>query len=284
VICQADHGDLPRWLAALSRLEIALTRHDASEQREALMELHPWRKGPVTIGAIDVDAEWRSDWKWDRFLRAGLDLQDQLVLDVGCGNGYYILRMLQSGARGVLGIDPMWLYVTQWLAIRTGRAIDTANASLPATVLPLPLESLPETAHCFDVVFSCGILAHRRSPFDHLLDVQARLRPGGTLVLETLVLQDAPGQVLVPLDRYAQMRNVWFVPDVAELVNWICRVGFEDIELVDVAPTSCEEQRSTPWMRFQSLADGLDPEKSDRTVEGYPAPVRAMLLARAPRN
>jgi tRNA (mo5U34)-methyltransferase len=32
-------------------------------------------------------------------------------------------------------------------------------------------------------------------------------------------------------------------------------------------------------MRFQSLADFLDPADPDRTIEGHPAPTRALLLA-----
>ncbi|MDA0660891.1 MAG: tRNA 5-methoxyuridine(34)/uridine 5-oxyacetic acid(34) synthase CmoB [Planctomycetota bacterium] len=273
VVHRSEHGDLPRWLAALADLERAVRDGDTLSVREALMSFHPWRKGPVHVGSVQIDAEWRSDWKWERFQRAGCDLRGKLVLDVGCGNGYYLLRMLEAGARAVIGIDPMWLYVMQWLVLRSTRPPE------PAVVLPLGLEALPETRHCFDVVFSWGILAHRRSPFDHLFDLQSRLRPGGTLALETLVLHDAPGRVLVPPDRYAQMRNVWFIPDVTELVRWLERVGYVDVRIVDVTPTTCEEQRATEWMKFLSLADALDPTRSDRTIEGHPAPVRAMILA-----
>ena len=42
-----------------------------------------------------------------------------------------------------------------------------------------------------------------------------------------------------------------------------------------------DEQRSTEWMRFDSLASALDPNDSGRTVEGWPAPERALLLAEA---
>lgn len=273
VVHRSEHGDLPRWLAALGALDLAIRDQNATSVRESLMEFHPWRKGPVNVGTVQIDAEWRSDWKWERFQRSGCDLRGKIVFDVGCGNGYYLLRMLEAGAQAVIGIDPMWLYVMQWLVLRSTRSPE------PAVVLPLGLEELPETRHCFDVVFSWGVLAHRRSPFDHLFDLQSRLRPGGTLVMETLVLQNAPGCVLVPPDRYANMRNVWFIPDVKELVRWLERVGYVDIRIVDVTPTTCEEQRATEWMRFLSLADALDPQQPDRTIEGHPAPVRAMVLA-----
>jgi tRNA (mo5U34)-methyltransferase len=48
---------------------------------------------------------------------------------------------------------------------------------------------------------------------------------------------------------------------------------------VDVAATSLEEQRATEWMDSQSLADFLDPNNQTKTIEGYPAPLRAVLVA-----
>ena len=58
------------------------------------------------------------------------------------------------------------------------------------------------------------------------------------------------------------------------------RCGFTDIRVVDSTRTTVEEQRSTDWMTFESLADFLSPTDHTRTVEGHPAPLRAMLLAR----
>ena len=55
-----------------------------------------------------------------------------------------------------------------------------------------------------------------------------------------------------------------------------------NVRIVDVTPTSVQEQRTTGWMRFQSLADFLDPQDATRTVEGYPAPVRAIAIAEKP--
>ena len=57
-----------------------------------------------------------------------------------------------------------------------------------------------------------GVLYHRRSPIDHLLELRGALREGGQLVLETLVIEGGDDRVLVPAGRYAKMRNVWFIP------------------------------------------------------------------------
>ncbi|MCF3996362.1 tRNA 5-methoxyuridine(34)/uridine 5-oxyacetic acid(34) synthase CmoB, partial [Pseudomonas aeruginosa] len=152
----------------------------------------------------------------------------------------------------------------------------------PAWHLPLALEDLPEKLEGFDTVFSMGVLYHRRSPIDHLLALKDCLKRGGELVLETLVVEGDASTVLVPEDRYAQMRNVWFLPSVAALELWLRRAGFADARCVDVSLTSVEEQRSTEWMRFQSLPEFLDPQDRSRTVEGLPAPMRATLVARKP--
>jgi len=82
-------------------------------------------------------------------------------------------------------------------------------------------------------------------------------------------------------ERYAQMRNVWFLPSTAALTVWLARVGFKNIKVVDVAATTVSEQRRTEWMDSLSLADFLDPQDPTKTIEGYPAPMRAVIIANA---
>ncbi|MFZ5653742.1 MAG: tRNA 5-methoxyuridine(34)/uridine 5-oxyacetic acid(34) synthase CmoB [Pseudomonadota bacterium] len=287
----ARWGDLPAWRAALDRLpalrpgtldlrtgvRIGRPEEAGDGEREALraalMELHPWRKGPFELFGLHLDSEWRSDWKWQRLAPQLDDLGGRLVLDVGCGNGYYCLRMLGAGARRVIGIDPAARFVMQFEALRR------YTGPLPADVLPLGIEQLPERLAAFDTLFSMGVLYHRRSPFDHLRELRELLRPGGQLVLETLVIEGGPGQVLVPEDRYAKMPNVWFLPSPDTLLAWLRKAGFRTPRLVDVTPTTPQEQRRTPWMRFESLADFLDPADPTLTLEGHPAPRRGIFLA-----
>jgi tRNA (mo5U34)-methyltransferase len=244
--------------------------------RELLMQLHPWRKGPYEICGLFIDTEWRSDWKWERLRPHIQPLQGRLVLDVGCGNGYHGWRMLGEGARQVIGIDPTQLFVLQFEAMR-----HFLDRQAPLQVLPLAVQDLPANLQGFDTVFSMGVLYHRRSPFAHLAELKGALRKGGELVLETLVIEGGLGEVLVPEGRYAKMRNVWFIPSAETLNSWLRRAGFRRIRLIDSSQTSVEEQRSTAWMRFESLADYLDPQDRNRTVEGYPAPRRAIFVAQA---
>ena len=287
------HGDMPRWLAAVSGLPDVAAKLDASVDRiclaaaqaggleEAairsnLRQLMPWRKGPFEFFGVKVDTEWRSDWKWQRITPHISSLSGRSVLDVGCGSGYHCWRMWAEGARAVLGIDPTLLYFFQYLSLKR------YAPSVPVWYAPVRLEELPLDSQAFDTVFSMGVLYHRRSPLDHLAELYAALRPGGELVLETLVVDGDINTVLVPEDRYASMRNVFFLPSAQMLERWLRRCGFTEVRTVDVCITDVKEQHSTEWMTFQSLADFLDPSDVSRTIEGYPAPCRVTVIARRP--
>ena len=284
------HGDLPRWHRALESLPagsasanlggsvpgLGSAAKDPQALQDILMELHPWRKGPLTLGGIRIEAEWRSDWKWDR-VRPHIDLCGLRILDIGCGNGYFGLRMLEAGASLVVGIDPTLLFVMQWLACRH------FSGDIPNYVLPLGIEDLPARPAAFGAVFTMGVLYHRKEPVHHLKRIRSLLRAGGTMVLETLVLPPGSEQaLLIPKDRYARMRNVWAVPGTGQLESWAGEAGFDDYRLVNRTITGIEEQRSTDWMRFESLEKALDPLDAGKTVEGHPAPVRVVVIARNP--
>ena len=289
---QERYGDLPRWLealAALPNLQAGTVQLDSDQVgvignapldtatlttlEQSLRALHPWRKGPFHLFGIDIDTEWRSDWKWNRLAPHISSLHGRRVLDVGCGSGYHCWRMLGAGAAEVIGIDPAPLFVVQFRALQKYIRDDRA------WVLPLGIERLPARLEAFDTVFSMGILYHRHSPLGHLMDLRDCLAEGGELVLETLVIEGDSSQCLVPAGRYARMGNVWFLPSPAMLCTWLTKLGYRNVRVVDVNQTSITEQRSTEWMQFHSLAQFLDPDNSDLTVEGYPAPRRAILLA-----
>lgn len=282
---QVPHGDEPRWSEAIDALpdgageasveagRVVVGESPASESVMAsLRALMPWRKGPWRLLGVDIDTEWRSDWKWERLAPHITPLTGRHVLDIGTGNGYFLYRMLDAGAKMAVGVDPTRLFLAQFTAIQR---LAAANQ---AFLLPLKGEQLPPFGF-FDTVFSMGVLYHRRSPADHIAELASFLRPGGELVLETLVHPEAD-VTLAPEDRYAQMRNVWYIPGISVLEALVRSAGMEGVRVVDINTTSTDEQRSTPWMTFHSLADFLDPDDPTKTVEGYPAPRRAIVIAR----
>ncbi|WP_438500595.1 tRNA 5-methoxyuridine(34)/uridine 5-oxyacetic acid(34) synthase CmoB [Pantoea ananatis] len=287
------HGHFRDWYKSLEYLpqlepqrldllhSVSADRDDVSERHrqgieKLLRNLMPWRKGPYSLYGTEINTEWRSDWKWNRVLPHISPLAGRTVLDVGCGSGYHMWRMIGAGAHLVVGIDPMQLFLCQFEAVRK-----LLNDDRRAHLLPLGIEQLP-VLQAFDTVFSMGVLYHRRSPLDHLLQLKNQLVSGGELVLETLVIEGDVNQVLVPGERYAQMRNVYFIPSAEALKSWLEKCGFVDVRIVDFAVTTTDEQRRTSWMTSESLAEFLDPADSGKTVEGYPAPLRAVLVATKP--
>ena len=288
----SKHGTLDQWQSMIDNLPKLTTTHrlldadavqigrsndlsedDKKELELRLRALHPWRKGPYNLFGFQIDTEWRSDWKWDRLKNHITPLDHRLVLDVGCGNGYHCWRMLGGKAKMVVGLDPLLLNVMQFQLVRK------LYGEAPVYVLPLGIEELPYGLKAFDTVFSMGVFHHRRSPIDHLLELRDCLRLGGELVLETLVIDGKLGEVLLPEGRYANMRNIWFLPSCETLISWMKRCSFKNIRLIDVTTTSTEEQRTTDWMRFHSLKDFLNAENPKLTCEGLPAPKRAIIVA-----
>ena len=281
------HGDYPRWQLAidempaiqtgtlhLSQAAVGCDFTDASaeqiEQLErCLQALHPGVRGPFSWGPCTLIAngvrtgngtDWRPPWG---------ALDDQRILDIGCGNGYFGWRMLGAGAEAVVGIDPTLVFCMQHRAMQ--RLLDHPNH----WVLPLGVEEVTAT-HRFDWVLSMGVLYHRKNPREHLKQMYGLTEEGGRCVMETLVV-DAQDS-LYPNGCYARMRNIGVIPNLVDLRQWMVDAGYQNIELIDLSPTTTNEQRSTPWMRFESLDKSLDPHDASLTVEGLPAPLRAMLV------
>jgi tRNA (mo5U34)-methyltransferase len=238
---------------------------------EVWQAFHPWRKGPYQLGELLIDTEWRSDLKWDRLLHAIEPLPGRRCLDVGCGNGYHLWRMLGAGARLAVGLDPFLLYVYQFMAVQ--KRIPLPNIR----VYPLGAEAIRPGLE-FDTAFSMGVLSHCRDHAAHLQLLHQSLRPGGQLVLETLTVPEAHGPLFHPEGRYAQMRNIHALPDVSTLMKWLESSGFHSVRHVDTTRTDCGEQRATEWMRFYSLQNYLDPNDPSKTIEGHPAPQRSILV------
>ena len=289
-----DYGNEKKWRDVLldlpparscdvdyqgDRVRIGSAPDMTDEERDALIQcikaLSPWRKGPFDIFGIPLDCEWASNIKWDRLKNNIAPIKGKRVLDVGCSSGYYMFRMLAHEPAMVLGIDPQLLFYYQYKILE--------HYAKPENIyyIPAKLEDLPDFKGYFDTVFFMGIIYHRKSPLETLAQLHSSMKKGGELVLETMILEGDGPYALFPADRYAKMRNVFFIPTIPCLESWLRRSRFGDIRVIDITKTTADEQRITPWSGVTSLDDYLDPEDSSRTVEGYPAPIRAMVIAKA---
>ena len=286
-----NNGNIPKWEHALSQLsqnpagvieyakpylKITSQKDYLTDLTPSLKQLMPWRKGPYQFNELTLDSEWRGDMKWDRLTPHVQPLQNKVVLDVGAGNGYFSHLMSLAGAKIVLGLEPFLLFNYQFKAINA-----LIKNPLNTCVLPLRLEQMPNQS-LFDTVFSMGVLYHQKDHLLHLRQLKSLLKESGELILETLIIDEKYGHSIIPKDRYAKMRNVWCLPSITTVQDWLKQVGFTTINLADVTKTTPKEQRATHWIgdNTQSLKDFLDPNDDNYTIEGLPAPLRATFICK----
>ena len=195
--------------------------------RERLRRIGPWEKGPWNLLGVSIDAQWRSDLKWDR-IDGAVDWRGKVVMDLGCGNGYYAWRMLDAGAGIVMGVDPTASSVCQ--AAAAARIADQPNTPMILPIrdsdLPLDVSRGIGPGGAFDIVTSMGVLYHHVSPIEHLRRVASLLDRNGTAIIETLIVPDQMS-ALTPIGRYAGMANVWVIPSIEMLSTWLRTGGFE---------------------------------------------------------
>ena len=229
--------------------------------------LMPWRKGPFKINDIFIDSEWKSYIKWNT-IKKFLDLENKDILDVGCNNGYYMFRMLEFSPKSITGFDPSALFNLQFEFI---------NSFIKSNIeyKLLGVEHIPFYEKKFDVIFCMGVLYHRRDPIDMLKELKAGLKKNGEVILDTLIIEGNGEYALSPM-RYAKMKNVYFIPTLKALYNWIERAGFKNIEFIGKRYTTTNEQRKTDWIEGESLESFLNKSQT-KTIEGFEPPLRVYL-------
>ncbi len=234
-------------------------------------KLMPWRKGPFKILNTFIDSEWKSQIKYN-LLKPYFNIKDKKVADIGCNNGYYMFRMLKEKPKKIVGFDPSALFKTQFDFINHFIKSDICYELLGVEHLGLYEEK-------FDTIFCLGVLYHRSDPISTLKSLKQGLNKNGELFLDTFIIDGEEDYALTPKDRYSKIPNIYFIPTVNALSNWLYRAGFKNIELLEIKKTDLNEQRKTSWIQSQSLENFLNSSNPNITVEGYPAPKRAYIKA-----
>lgn len=238
-----------------------------------LLALKPWRKGPFRFFDIEIQSEWNSAIKFN-LIANHLNIKDKIIADIGCNNGYYMFRMLPFMPKKIIGFEPSAFCKAQF------ELINSFIKSHIAFEL-LGIEDLVYYDYKFDCIICLGVIYHRTNPLNCLKILKNALNAGGEVIIDTLIIEDLEQKdlVLSPL-IYAKMKNVYFIPSVSAFQNWLKRVGFRDIELIAIKKTTQEEQSKSAWIDGESLGDFLDKDDLSKTIEGYPAPIRAYFKAK----
>jgi tRNA (mo5U34)-methyltransferase len=277
-----DSVQVMKWMGALKLLQGRSSKasyHDAFYD-DALHVLGPWRKGPFTVYECGIDSEWDCRLKWQRLLTANVSFSNQKILDIGCGNGYFMFELSHHQPQCVIGIDPTIQFLMQFCAVQQYYQSQEQfqDQFQNIAMFPMGYQDLGLLKVSFDLILCMGVLYHHRDPQWLLKRLWDFLPDGGVLVLETLILNTECKETLFPKKRYANMRNVYEVPSISQLTGQLQSAQFSDIRVVDITTTTSEEQRVTEWSSPRSLRDFLDPQDGAQTIEGYPAPVRAMVV------
>jgi len=247
-------------------LKADIEQNLSEKVKEIALALRPWRKGPFDIFGLFIDSEWKSNIKYN-LLEPYFNLENKIVADVGCNNGYYMFRMLEQKPKKVVGFDPSATYKLQFDFINHFAKTDIEYELLG-------VEHLEFYEHKFDTIFCLGVLYHRTDPISMLKSLKKSINRDGEVILDTFMIDGDESIALCPEKSYSKIPNVHFVPTVTTLKSWSHKAGFSKFEVLTYSTTSSDEQRKTDWIEGQSLEDFLDPEDSTKTVEGYPAPKR----------
>ena len=108
----------------------------------------------------------------------------QLVLDVGCGDGYLMNLLAKSGAYPV-GVDPD----------STGLSLARRMLGAPSNqrLMRAEANSLPFAAGSFDRVLLVDVIEHLSDPEPCLAEITEVLAPGGQMILTTP--KERPGKM-----------------------------------------------------------------------------------------
>ncbi|MCB0318641.1 MAG: tRNA 5-methoxyuridine(34)/uridine 5-oxyacetic acid(34) synthase CmoB, partial [Bdellovibrionales bacterium] len=199
-------------------------------------------------------------------------LQSKRIADVGCNNGYFMMKLLKEEPHFVLGLDPVIRCMYQFFLLQ--RYLQSSKLAFE----PLGINQMNLFPKVFHLIICMGVIYHQKDPLSALRALFEALLPKGRLILESMVIPGEEPIALCPEERYTKMRNAYFIPTANCLKAWLHRVGFSKIEIVSIDPSCFAEQRRTEFSPDESLEDFLNKNDLTKTVENYPAPLRAIVI------
>jgi tRNA (mo5U34)-methyltransferase len=242
--------------------------------KDICRSLISWRTGPYQLGEFALDTEWRSHMKWRRVSPMIPQRSGMRIADVGCSNGYFLYKLSTLHPEIAIGFDPVERCWLQFALLQSILRVPNL-AFLPMGILGL--DAFPDF---FDFILCMGVIYHQRDQALAVRKLYDATRPGGHVLLESLVVPGDEPLTITPPDRYAKMRNAWTMPSAASLKTLFLNAGFQDVRVKSFGPLTTFEQRRTELAPFESLSDFLDPNDPSRTVEGHPAPHTAAVIGR----
>ena len=113
--------------------------------------------------------------------------KDLRILDVGCYDGWILNKLWHSGYKNLVGLEPRLGNIERGLAVRTALGLEDGARHYHGT---LGDKSDFQSEEPFDVVLCFGVIHHINDILLFISQLRGVLKPGGTLILETLTLND----------------------------------------------------------------------------------------------
>ena len=157
--------------------------------KRCVEQLKPWKKGPLNLFGIHIDTEWRSDWKWKRLQQSLPNLKDKVICDLGCGNGYFMYRMLEYNPKLVVGIDPNLHALLEFKLFSRVSGIDNIKFEY------LRGDVMSSMIGAFDVVFCLGVLYHTNDPIGMLKDIHKSMKGKAVSLVNLDLFTSAPSSL-----------------------------------------------------------------------------------------
>lgn len=210
-----------------------------------------------------------------------IDFTGQRVLDVGCRDGLFGLEAERRGASEVIGIDSdLSRAAVEFIIPHLGSNLKMFEMNL--------YDLTPESFGLFDVVIFPGVLYHLRYPIWGLHRVVSVLRDGGTILIETGILDGLDEHALMycPIGAESpyERSSVTFF-NVKGLIDTLSSIGVTVDDIRFLRPRA--DQRIRPPGRIDHLraALGLPMRRPGKAGRAGKLPTnRATVLGRVTRE
>lgn len=143
--------------------------------------------------------------------------QGQRLLDIGCGNGSFLVSAREAGWQ-VSGVEP------------DPKAADAARqCGLDVTVGTVDL--LAGESDCFDAITLSHVIEHVHEPKQLLQAVRRLLKPGGIVYIDTPNTQSHGAAIFKKNWRGLETPRHLVLFNPASLTDLLCATGFSDIKM-----------------------------------------------------
>jgi len=159
--------------------------------------------------------------KWPRLknILDSINIENKSIVDVGCGDGFYIIECLKEGAKYCLGIDLDPLRINRCNFVK--KVYDLKNIDFKN----LSLYDLEENK--FDIVMGLGLL-HRVPDLDACIKKLSNL--GDKVLVEFKSLDSTNNEKLFAggKSKSNSLNGLWYVPTKSYVISKFFNLGFKN--------------------------------------------------------